>query len=52
MNMKIGGRYLVIATCFSLVDAIFTQEFESVKLQVMTRTEVKPLTRSTPGRLC
>ncbi|KAB5563073.1 Aldehyde/histidinol dehydrogenase [Coniochaeta sp. 2T2.1] len=28
MNMKITGRYLPIATCSSLVDAIFNQEFE------------------------
>ncbi|OIW29730.1 ALDH-like protein [Coniochaeta ligniaria NRRL 30616] len=28
MTMKITGRYLPIATCSSLVDAIFNQEFE------------------------
>ncbi|KAK3940757.1 Extradiol ring-cleavage dioxygenase, class III enzyme, subunit B [Diplogelasinospora grovesii] len=32
MNMKITGRYLPIATCSSLVDAIFTREFEGTLL--------------------
>ncbi|KAK8047746.1 hypothetical protein PG996_015810 [Apiospora saccharicola] len=29
MDMKISGRYLPIATCSGLVDAIFTQQFEN-----------------------
>lgn len=29
MNMKISGRYLPIATCSSLVDAVFAQQFEN-----------------------
>lgn len=30
MEMKITGRYLPIATCSSLTDAIYNQEFEWV----------------------
>ncbi|CAJ2507695.1 Uu.00g088810.m01.CDS01 [Anthostomella pinea] len=32
MNIKISGRYLPITTCSGLVDAIFTQQFESPPL--------------------
>jgi len=30
LKMKIAGQYLPIATCSSLVDAVFSQEFEYV----------------------